>query len=250
PVIAQKLFELKDGRFQQIGQSWIKHAWGADTGSMCGSCNPGDYSHMGVNCSDLYDTFGNGGQNRLGEKYAVNPYTGYYNFPQANLSLTGNAIYKRLQVHNFDLDPAGNPGAQYFVEMQYMQYQDAMNHHSDNNASYRPVIVTGSAATGVYNLTLTGQTVVSQPAIMAWKAADPSVIINSASMPNDGKLYLGTKVTYRGGGVWRYEYAIQNLNAAMAPIAISIPFPSGTTISSSSYHDVDYHSDDIQDNTP
>jgi len=252
PVIAQNMFKLRDGRFSQIGQSWIKHAWGADTGSLCGTCNPGDGSHMGVNCSDLYgdDRGGNGRQDRLGDKAYVNPYTGYYPYPQADLALTGNAIYKRLQVHNFDLDPASNPAAKYFAEMQYMQYQDAMNHHSDNNASYRPVIVTGSAATGVYNLTLTGQTVVSQPAIMAWKAADPSVIINSASMPNDGKLYLGTKVTYRGGGVWRYEYAIQNLNAAMAPIAISIPFPSGTTISSSSYHDVDYHSDDIQDNTP
>jgi hypothetical protein len=240
---------MKDGRFQQIGQSWIKHAWGADDGTMCGSCNPGDYSHMGVNCSDLYDTGGNGGQNRLGEKYYVNPYTGYYAFPQPNMSQTGNAIYKRLQVHNYELDPVSNPGAKFFVEVQYVQYQDAGNLQGDNNASYRPVSVTGSAATGVYSIALTGQTVIGQPAIMAWKAADPSVIITTASMPNDGKLYLGTKVSYRGGGVWRYEYAIQNLNAARAPLAISIPFPAGTVISSSSYHDVDYHSDSIQDNT-
>src|SRR5262245_56536 len=92
PVISQNIFMLKDGRFQQIGQSWIKHAWGADHGSLCGSCLVGDGSHMGVNCSDLYDTFGNGGQNRLGSKVAVNPYNGFYAFPQANLNLTGNAI--------------------------------------------------------------------------------------------------------------------------------------------------------------
>ena len=41
PVIAQNIFMLKDGRFSQIGQSWIKHAWGADSGSLCGACNPG-----------------------------------------------------------------------------------------------------------------------------------------------------------------------------------------------------------------
>jgi hypothetical protein len=250
PVISQNIFVMKDGRFQQIGQSWIKHAWGADTGSLCGTCTSGDYSHMGVNCSDLYDTSGNGGQNRLGDKYPVNPYTGYYPFPQANLNLSGNQIYKRLQVHNYDLDPASNPAAKYFVEMQYLQYQDASHQLGDNNASYRPILVTGNSATSVYNIALTGQTVVGQPAIMAWKAADPSVIINVASMPNDGKLLIGTKVSYRGGGVWRYEYAIQNLNAAKAPLAIQIPFPSGTVISSSSYHDVDYHSDSIQDNTP
>src|SRR4029453_3863004 len=87
---------------------------------------------------------------------------------------------------------------------------------------------------------------------MAWKGAGPSVIINGAPMPNDGKLLIGTKVSYRGGGVWRYEYAIQNLNAAKAPLAIQIPFPSGTVISSSSYHDVDldYPRGSIQDHTP
>jgi hypothetical protein len=185
---------------------------------------------MGVNCSDLYDTTGNGLQNRLGMKYSVNPYTGYYPYPPPAMTLTGNAIYKRLQVHNFDLDPASNPAAKYFVEMQYMQYQDSANHKDGNNSSYRPIIINGNSGTGIYNITLTGQTAVSQPAIMAWKAADPSVILTEAAMPNDGKLYLGTKVTYRGGGVWRYEYAIQNVNAAMAPLAISIPFPAGTAI--------------------
>ena len=57
-------------------------------------------------------------------------------------------------------------------------------------------------------------------------------------------------MTYRGSGVWRYEYSIQNFNAVQAPLALQIPIPPGSTVSSSSYHDVDYHSDDIQDNTP
>lgn len=248
PVIAQNMFELIDGRFQQIGQSWIKHAWGADTGSKCGTCNPGDYSHMGVNCSDLYDTSGNGGQNRLGAKHDVNPYTGYYQ-PLVGSLATGNAIYKRLQVHNSDLDPATNPGAKYFVEVQYVHPGDALAHNGDNNVSYRPLTVSGSAASS-FNLTLTGETVVGQPAIMAWKAADPSVMITEAHLPGDGRLYLGTKVTYRGGGIWRYEYAIQNVNAAYAPDSIAIPLPPGSTVSGTSYHDVDYHSGDVQDNTP
>ena len=251
PVIAQNVFKLKDGRFQQVGQSWIKHSWGADTGSMCGTCNPGDDSHMGVNCSDLYsdDAGGNGRQNRLGDKAFVDAYTGYYPFPQINLGQTGNAIYKRLQVHNFDLDPASNPGAKYFAEMQYIQYQDASNGRGENNASYRPLTVTGNSQDGIYTLTMAEHTIVGQPAIMAWKAADPSVTITSASLPNDGKLFLGTKVTYLGSGVWRYEYAIQNLNAAQAPLALSIPIPAGTTVSGSSFHDVEYHSGAMQDNT-
>ena len=38
---------------------------------------------------------------------------------------TGNSIFKRLQVLNTDLDPALNPGAQYFVEGQYVTKDDA-----------------------------------------------------------------------------------------------------------------------------
>src|SRR5262245_33876296 len=253
PVIGQNMFKLKDGRFEQIGQSWIKHVAAADTGPVCGTCNPGDSVHMGVNCSDTHGTGGsqgNGTQFRLGDKAYVNAYTGYYPYPQSNLGQTGDAIYKRLQVHNYDLDPAVNPGAKYFAEMHYLQYQDASNGHGENNASYRALTVSGSSEDDVYTAALAGPTFVGQPAIMAWKAADPSVILTSANLPNDGKLFLGTKVTYLGAGVWRYEYALQNLNAAQAPLAISIPIPAGTTVSASSYHDVDYHSDAQQDNSP
>ena len=251
PVITQNLFSLKDGRFQHIGQSWVKHAWASDIGPLCGTCRvPDEPGYMGVNCSDLYDTSGNGTQHRLGMKYGVNPHTGSYTFDEASNNQPVNLVARRLQVHNSDLDPANNAGAKYFVEMQYVQFQDATFDKDDNNASYRPVLVTGDSATSVYNIALTGQTVVGQPAIMAWKAADPSVIITEASLPGDGKLYLGTKVTYRGGGIWRYEYAIQNLNAAQAPLAVSIPIPSGRVVSAASYHDVDHHSGDYQDNTP
>lgn len=252
PVIAQNMFKLKDGRFQQIGQSWVKHIAAAADESLCGSCLPADGVHLGVNCSDTYGTGGrqgNGAQMRLGDKAAVDAYTGYFPYPQADLTLTGNAIYKRLQVHNFDLDPATNPGAKYFVEMQYVQYQDATHGYGENNASYKHLNVSGNSADGIYTVTMVGTTVVGQPAIMAWKAADPSVILTTAHLPDDGKLYLGTKVTYLGAGVWRYEYALQNLNASYAPLALSIPIPSGTTVSGSSFHDVDYHSDAKQDNT-
>src|SRR5262249_25980551 len=192
PVIAQNMFKLRDGRFSQIGQSWIKHAWGADTGSLCGTCNPGDGSHMGVNCSDLYgdDRGGNGRQDRLGDKAYVTPYRGYSPYPQADLALTGNAIYKRLQVHNFDLDPASNPAAKYFAEMQYLQYQDASNGHGENNASYRALTVSGSSQDGIYTLAMAGPTFVGPPATKAWEAAGPRGGGPPAHTPDEGEAFL------------------------------------------------------------
>src|SRR5262249_51852561 len=130
PVISQNLFDLKNGRFQQIGQSWIKHGFGVVPESFCGTCTTFSGTHLGVNCSDLYQALLNGQQMQLGRKYDVNPYTGVSVYPPPGMSETGNAIYKRLQVHNFDLDPAINPGVKYFAEIEYIAADDAAAGHA------------------------------------------------------------------------------------------------------------------------
>src|SRR5262249_49068686 len=158
----------KDGRFEQVGQSWLKHGFTALAGTVCsapGQCVvPPSGAHLGVNCSDPYDNNLNGSQTRLGPKNDVNPNTGVFLFPDPRESLTGNAIYKRLQVHNTDLDPALNVGALYFVEGQYVTHDDATAKNNPNNASYRAVAVGASP----YNLTLQGTTQRQKAGIQAW----------------------------------------------------------------------------------
>ena len=39
PVIAQDMWRLKDGRFTQIGNSWLKHGFTALQQNLCCSCN-------------------------------------------------------------------------------------------------------------------------------------------------------------------------------------------------------------------
>ena len=54
PVIPQNLYRMSGGatndeRFEQIGQSWVKHAFAALTGNACGfGCNGAGVSHLGV----------------------------------------------------------------------------------------------------------------------------------------------------------------------------------------------------------
>ena len=77
PVIAQNMFRLKDGRLEQIGQSWLKHGFGAESGNVCSNaCIPVPaFDHLGVNCSDTYTAPLNGSQSGMGPKSEVNPST-------------------------------------------------------------------------------------------------------------------------------------------------------------------------------
>ncbi len=246
PVIGQTMYRLKAGRFEQIGQSWLKHGFTALQGSVCSSSCVAAPSgaHLGVNCSDPYSSGLNGGQSRLGPKSDVNPNTGVYLYPDPRISTTGDAIFKRLQVHITDIDPAQNVGAAYFVEGQYVTHDDASAKNNANNASYRPVSV-GAAP---YNLTLTGSTQRQKWAILAWKVSDASVTEKVVAAP-EGQFIVSAKATSLGGGIYHYEYAVQNLTNHRAGQSFSVPFPAGTVITNVGFHDVDYHSGEPFDGT-
>jgi hypothetical protein len=248
PVIGQNLYRLKNGRFEQIGQSWLKHGFTALTGSVCATCvPPPNGSHLGVNCSDPYSSSLNGDQSRLGPKNDVNPDSGVFLFPDPRESTTGNAIYKRLQAHTVDVDPAQNSGAVYFVEGQYVTHDDALAKNNPNNASYRPV----SFGNSPFNMTIGGATVRGKMGIQAWKATDSAVTETPVAAP-EGLFVLSAKATSLGGGIYHYEYALQNLTNQRGAQSFSVPIPPGTVVTNVGFHDVDYHSSiaaDLYDGT-
>ncbi len=256
PVIAQNMYRLKDGRFEQIGMSWLKHGFAALTGNLCCTCiNPNNSQFLGVGCSDPYSANLNGDQDGtgccggLGPRYQVNAETGAFAFPYDSLGMAGNAIYKRLQVRLDDLDPALNPGAKYYGEGHYVapDDSDAANHH--NNASYTRFVV-GNFQNGSWILLFTGDTTRGCPAIYAWQEEDPDVVIevieddNDPGDDHDGRFYLGHRVTDNGDGTWHYEYALYNMNSNRSAKSFTVPVDPLATISNIGFHDVDYHSGD------
>jgi len=246
PVIGQNMFRLKDGRFEQIGQSWLKHGFTALSQTLCSSgCISTNGDYLGVNCSDPYSASLNGSQSRLGPRFEVNAFTGVYPYPATDLSQTGDAIYKRLQVHSTDVEPSENIGASYYVEGQYVTADDAAAGNQDNNSSWREVIV----APGSINFASGSSTAREEPGIFAWAANDPSVEIVEARVPGEGLLYLGTKVTDLGGGMWRYEYALHNINSHRSVRSLRVPISVGVAVSNVGFHDVDYHSGEPWDGT-
>ena len=85
PFIPQNFYRMSGGadnteRFEQIGQSWGKHAFTAASSNTCGfGCNGVGGEHLGSGCSDAYGAGLNGSQTGIGSRAWVNPFTG--NFP-------------------------------------------------------------------------------------------------------------------------------------------------------------------------
>lgn len=245
PVISQNMFRLMNGRFEHIGQAWVKHGFYAEDDQLCGACIPTEGSDtLGAGCSDTYNTFHNSTQASLGPKSQINASRGSFPYP---FSAPGAppGIGRKLQVHDSDLEAALNPGARYFIEGHYVTPDDAFFNNSWNNASWREITFT---PTFPYEPSAIGPTYQMEPGIMAWVAADPTVQFAQIVVTDDGGtgffgfFWVTGQATYLGGCTWHYEYAVQNLNSFQSGGTFSVDLPEGVTVTNIGFHDVDYHS--------
>jgi len=224
PVIAQNLYRLKAGRFEQIGLSWVKHTFAADIVSLCGTCqgSPADRTRLGVGCGDAYSAFLNGSAFYLGPRSQVNAFTGSFTFPVDSSSFPSAAptIGRRIQVPTDALTPALNVGARYFGVAQYVSPDDTLTGNGENNTSTREVFVSGSLAISTQAAV---PAFVGLSAVEAWGAVDPAVAVARVRVPDEGLLVVGSSVTALGGGLWRYNYAVENLTSDRAVRALAIP---------------------------
>lgn len=254
PVIPQNLYRMSGGatndeRFEQIGQSSVKHAFTALTENICSlGCNGVGGTHLGSGCSDPYVVSLNSGGSghTLGSRAWINPFTG--DFPRADSATppnshtghTHNAIAHRMVVEISDLSTALNPGATYYAEAQYItphEYVWCAAHAGQcnmyNNVSYRRYNVTGTGSPFSFQ---TGgfTTQRMKPAIMAWTGA---TLVQFEPAPGaDGIGFVGYKVTNPSPGVWHYEYAIYNQNLDRAIQSFTLPMGTGISVSNAGFH--------------
>src|SRR6266567_3290701 len=249
PVVPQNLYRMSGGtdnteRFEQIGQSWLKHTFEALEESVCGTCNTGGCqtgTHLCPGCSDPYVSSLNGSQSSIGSRAWINPFTG--SFPSSANNNTGphhDGVSHRIRVNVSDLDTTQNAGATYFGEAAYLsphEYTWCQSHPDQcnmfNNASYRQFHVTGTTN---FNFTAVGNTVRMQPAIQAWVPTGATVNQLEPDPNNDGIWFMGYKVTNPSAGVWHYEYALYNMNLDRAIQSFSVPLGPGANISNIEFH--------------
>jgi hypothetical protein len=245
PVIRQNVYKFKvvdgAGRMEQLGASWLKHAFAAVSGSLCCTCLGGG-GGLGVGCSDPYGSGLNGNQSSAGPNWQVNAHTGVFPYPPANTMPFAGAIARRCQMPVSALEATGpSTTARFFGEGHYVTPDDAAAGNQNNNVSWRELTCTGA---GEYSLTFTGVTTRTHPAIRAWAVAEPGVTLQDVQIPGDGLVVVGSKATALGGGVWHYEYGVYNMNADRNVGAFSVPVPAGVTVTNVGFHDIAYHDGD------
>ena len=248
PVVPQNLYRMSGGtdnteRFEQIGQSWLKHTFFALEDDACSlGCNTSGCatgSHLCPGCSDPYSAGLNGEQDQIGSRAWVNPFTG--DFPSTANDHSGHihdGVSHRVRVEVDDLNQSLNQGATYFAEAQYVapsEYTWCQAHPTEcnmyNNASYREYSVNG---TSNFSFSPVGNTVRMLAAIWAWTGATVNRL--EPDPGNDGFWFMGYKVTNPSVGVWHYEYALYNMNLDRAIQSFSVPLGSGVNISNIGFH--------------
>jgi hypothetical protein len=147
PVIAQNIYRFRTvggvGKFEQVGQGFVKHGFTALAGNVCATCPPGSTSgdHLAVSCSDPYSSSLNGGQSGIGPRSEINVVTGAMTtyssgnptWPAAAAVGEDSAIHRRIKSLDADLQPnfqrptngtttyqAAVPGLRYYSEGQYV----------------------------------------------------------------------------------------------------------------------------------
>lgn len=253
PVIGMNMYKLENDQFFQIGQSWLKHGFFALDSEQCGTVCTYEVGHsvgnwLGVGCTDTYGSNLNASQSNLGPRYEINPWTGDFVFTGSHLSTFHShdgQIDHRIQVDDQDLDQFRHADATYYAEGYYIVSDDG-NHM--NNASWKPITVVGSAG-GTWTIGMSSAIVrpVTGFAIDAWTDARQTIIAQEVPpvefVSPDGRCILAVKTRKMAFGIWRYEYAILNVDMNRKVGSFSIPIATNTSILSTGFHAVRSHNE-------
>jgi len=249
-TVAQNFYRMSGGtgndeRFEQIGQAWVKHTYGAKPANDCalGCTDPGSGILLGVGCSDTYFPHQSARQQDLGSRAWVNPFTGaFQETARDHIGHVHSTTSHMMLMGSSDLNPAANPGATFYAEVQYIvpdEYAWCQAHPGEcnmfNNPSHRRYnVVNPTGQPDSFTFSPVGDTVRMSPALNAWTGATSNPIEPEPGI--DGRAFIACKVTNPSAGVWHYEYAIYNMNLDRAIQSFIVPLGCGVAVSNLGFH--------------
>lgn len=254
PIIGTNLFRITPaGAFEQMGYSYVKYSTCSldEGGDGCpGNCQDENTCNwLGIACADTYWATLNDGLFG-GSKWLINPTTGEWPANQGGPTSGHPNIRGRLQVRNSDIV---DPGSIFFSEGQYLHEDDHTAGNARNNYGWRQI----AFDPGPVDIDNVGPTQMGDPAIYAWQAHADDVLIHDLAVEDEGGvgvhgwIFVASRAIDLGGGLWRYQYAIQNGNSNRSVGGFEVPLPcDGSVVSDAYWHGVDHHSGSPWKNDP
>ena len=246
-----------NGRFEQISNyAWVKHTFGSNNNpGACGTClNPNvTTSFVEPGCNDTYLASQAVDHFNLGPPDEVNPWTGLWNpicsyfdvgnppvavsqqcdgirsVTQTQASALNTAINLAMRVYDSDL---AVPGATFWYQSGYLVPGEAEALRGNNHGSRQ---FTPTFGTTQWTLA-DGPSVLAGTILQRWTGAS---ITSNTNGTDDGRYFVGVKVTGPTNGRYHYEYAVHNRDNARGAGALRIPICQHAQVSGFGFHDVD-----------
>jgi hypothetical protein len=241
PGIIMAIYRVLNGKFEEIGWSWVKHGFLATNLNSCGTCHDPSGYFLGLNCSDTYFGGNNSDQYYLGARDEWNPLTGAWTCAGSYFSNyvndcvrrnTGSGLSvtdHRLQALDADL---GNSGATYYYEARYINAGDVNTY---NNIASRRCSMTWNGSQ--WSFTTLDSTQVPGPTINRYGE------LRSTAQPQDeGDIIVAVQTTSLGGGMYHYDYAVYNHTSDRQVRQFTIPMPANMTVQNMAFRDTDQDS--------
>lgn len=220
PYLIWNLYRLNaDGTIDQIGRSGVKHAF-LTLNTACDE-DPFDSHILGRGCADVYSVGNNDSNQSLGPRSEIIPATNQWgrcgsiydtNCDGVQNASTNTTFDQRLVVRESQFSGAAHAGATFLFESWYLARQDIdiLNSMGTKRVTFsRPSTLWVVGGNDQYKL---------GPAIDRW--VDPAAPGPNASSVQistaEGNVKVASKVTDLGGGRWRYDYAVMNLDFSRA----------------------------------
>lgn len=256
PKFGFLIVRLAGDRMEQISDwSYCKHAFtSASTSGACGNCPSGiGGNQMGLQCSDTYSAGNNGDRYWLGPPSEIDPWLGvwtvtgsYFDRGDPDVGAPGNtdngrsltspmvnafdAVKNRVTIKESDLN---QPGALYYYAIQLIHEGEAVANRGDNLKS-RGFSANWSGSSWSVSNSGVGETFGS--VLVQWPGA---TVDEGRNGNDDGRFFVGVKVTPLGGGNYHYEYAVHNVDNNRGGASFRVPIDASAVASNFTFGDID-----------
>ncbi|HEU4664631.1 MAG TPA: hypothetical protein VFS55_11415 [Dokdonella sp.] len=278
PYLVWNLYRVdRDGRIRQIGVSAAKHAF-FSINERC-RCDGGNVFWPG--CEDIYSASsndngsGNGEQN-LAPRAEIVPFSGQWARcgsawdrdcdGRMDAGSGARDLYRyRMLVDESDLLPPLATGARYFFEYWYVVRDDADVYDTMGYREIRPRKRGAAWQVDLVGADAQDHDFFLGPVLDRWvdPAHESATRTNRELRTPRGRARVAAIATELGGGRWRYEYAVMNVDYAFVRFdprharepdlklletrgfsSFSVPLPAGATIEAVRFDDADAVADD------